>query len=385
MPVETRREEIRKIHRKYRFFYEMLGGAVVLVISVFIGAAAFSAENVDYRMNLFTEGMSIVATVFMINRWYSHRERESLKRRLIREAGSRSHDIAISAVEWMEREGWLRGEDGLLKGANLTGARLRRARLEGANLEGAELDFADLRGAGLQKAKLNGVNLFMADLRNCLLKDADLCGANLYEAKLRRAALPGANMESINGVDVDMSNTSLLGTVLKDADLKIADLQGAFLWETDFTGANLLSAKLANVEEAKLAVWERATLSRVDLRAIDLEKANMKGAILRYADLRNANLAGTNLENADLYGAYLQNANVRFWTLETESYISDVQDTIRSDVTRTTYPETNFVGARLPDGTYFTENMDTSELKRFVFPTDERFGYTLEKIKAIRR
>ena len=35
----------------------------------------------------------------------------------------------------MDREGWLRGEDGLLKGANLREARLQDARLDGANLE----------------------------------------------------------------------------------------------------------------------------------------------------------------------------------------------------------------------------------------------------------
>jgi len=188
MSAEARRKEIQKIHRKHRFFYEMLGGAVVLVISVLIGAGAFGAESVDYRMNLFTEGMGIVATVFMINRWYAHREREGLKRRLIREAGSRSHDIAISAVEWMEREGWLRGEDSLMKGASLPGAMLRRARLEGANLEGADLSLADLRKAGLKDANLNGANLFMADVSKSLLKDADLGGADLHSAKLRRAA-----------------------------------------------------------------------------------------------------------------------------------------------------------------------------------------------------
>ena len=82
-----RREDIRQIHQKYKFFYEMLGGAVVLAISVFVGAGIFGGETAEYRMNLFTEGMGIVATVFMINRWYAHRERESLKRRLIRRSG----------------------------------------------------------------------------------------------------------------------------------------------------------------------------------------------------------------------------------------------------------------------------------------------------------
>ena len=69
---------------------------------------------------LFTVSFEVLVgagvTIFFIDRLNAHRERESLKRRLIREAGSRSQDIAISAVEWMDREGWLRGEDGSFEG-----------------------------------------------------------------------------------------------------------------------------------------------------------------------------------------------------------------------------------------------------------------------------
>ncbi len=380
----SRREEIRAVHKKYRLFYEILSGAVVLVISVLIGAGWFGADNVDYRMNLFTEGMGIVATVFIINRWYAYRERANIQQRLIREAGSRSHDIAISAVEWMDREGWLRGEDGLLKGADLDGAKLAQARLENANFSGARLFGAMLSKANLTEACLAGAILSDADLSKTLLKDAELSGADLSFAKLQHAGLPGANMENISGVKTDFSHTNLLDVVLRDADLKLANLQGACLWETDFTGANLLSANLVNVEEAKSAIWERANLARVDLRAIDFEKANMKGAILRYADLRKANLMGTNLENADLYGAYLQDVKLRFWTFEIESWISNVSGDIKSEITTSVLSVTNFVGARLPDGTYFTDDMDIFELQRFVVPSDPRFAETLKRIERIR-
>ena len=69
-------------------------------------------------------------TILFIDRLNAYRNRKDLQRRLIREAGSRSHDVAISAVEWMDREGWLTGEDGLLKGANLREARLKDARMD---------------------------------------------------------------------------------------------------------------------------------------------------------------------------------------------------------------------------------------------------------------
>lgn len=384
MSGSSRREEIREIHKKYRFFYEMLAGAAVLLLCVLFGAGAFGGENIDYRMNLFTEGMGIVATVFIINRWYAHRERTSLQRRLIREAGSRSHDIAISAVEWMDREGWLSGEDGLLKGADLGGAKLAEARLESANLEGAILDFALLSKVNMSGARLARASLIDADLENALLKDTDLHGATMRFANLQGAGLPGANMEKISAVKADLSNTNLLNVALRDADLKLASLQGAFLMDTDFTGANLLGANLADVEEANQAIWERANLARVDLSITDLEKANMKGAILRYADLRSANLVGTDLENADFYGAYLQDAQIRYWRVETENWLQDVSGSQETENTTRVFRVTNFVGARLPDGTNFTEDMDVFEIQRFVNPSDSRFAATLKIIERIR-
>ena len=254
----------------------MLGGALsdALSISVFVRGHLRWRLPQSIDMNLFTEAAwALWSTVFMINRWYAHRERESLKRRLIREAGSRSHDIAISAVEWMEREGWLRGEDGLLKGASLTGADAAEGRDWRARI-------LKMRGLGLccsswrkfcRMRNLNGASLFMADVRDSLLKDADLRGANLYKAKRAPGGVAGSqSWKASKASMLDMSSTDLLGAVLKDADLKVGtDLQGiASLWEADFTGANLTQCKVRRMlQRRNWLFWERATLSRVDLRA----------------------------------------------------------------------------------------------------------------------
>lgn len=112
----NRQEKNRESHKRSRWFYELAAGAAILIISILIGAAWFDDGKQDYRMNLFTEGMGIVATVFFINRIYEYRDRKNLKCRLIREAGSRANAIAISAIDQLREEGWLTGDKSSLKG-----------------------------------------------------------------------------------------------------------------------------------------------------------------------------------------------------------------------------------------------------------------------------
>ena len=94
----------------------------------------FENKLLDFQLNVSTEVLGVVAgagiSALVIDRVYAYRNRKDLQRRLIREAGSLSHDVAISAVEWLDREWWLTGAEGLLKGAILRDARLQEARLD---------------------------------------------------------------------------------------------------------------------------------------------------------------------------------------------------------------------------------------------------------------
>lgn len=114
----SRRKEGRKFRSEYAWFYNLLLYLTVLVIGIIVGAIIFSTRE-GYDINVWTEALGVAAgagvTVFMLDRMNTRRERLSLQRRLIREAGSRSNDIAISAVEWLRAEGWLKGTDGLLR------------------------------------------------------------------------------------------------------------------------------------------------------------------------------------------------------------------------------------------------------------------------------
>ena len=206
----SRQEEIQAIHKKHKQFHELLGGTMFLMFGIAIGALWFGGMNQDYHMNLFTEGMGIVATVFIINQWYASRDRKRLKRRLIREAGSYSNDIAINAVEQLDIEGWLTGNDGAL----------RETYLEEANLEEAQLSHANL-----QTAKLSEANLQKAKLHN----------ADLSFAKLRRTSLNGTNLHKADLRAVNLQGSFLMTASLKGADLRKADLRDTHLYRANFS------------------------------------------------------------------------------------------------------------------------------------------------------
>ncbi len=157
-----------------------------------IGPFLFGLMNgpADYQPNLVTEAMGIGFTVLVIDWLYELRSTRDLRRRLIREAGSRSNDIALSAVDELRDKEWLTGEDGLLKevdlsNANLQGAKLIEANLQGsiltgANLRGTDCSGIDLQGATLLKAKLEGSFLIWAKLENAIFTEATLPDGERY-------------------------------------------------------------------------------------------------------------------------------------------------------------------------------------------------------------
>lgn len=288
MAGEARRKEIREVHMKHRFFYELLGGAVLLLIGILIGAVFLDVDilgddSIDYRMNLVTEGMGIVATVFIINRWYAHRESKkdtrSLKQKLVENAGSSVNEIARHAIEQLRHNGWLEGNEGLLQGekevlnhANWNNACLDRANLQNTSLVGAELNSAEmikteLQNATLSFAKMHSIFSVGAYFQDSTLSNAELTEATLANAQLQRAKLIKAKLE-----EVYMPSVNLQGADLAEANMKKARL----LWDVNLKGTNL--------------------------RDTDLE-----GAIILGANLRGANLCGSNIHEAYLNEIILPN------------------------------------------------------------------------------
>ena len=323
-------------------------------------------------------------TILFIDRLNAYRNRKDLQRRLIREAGSRSHDVAISAVEWMDREGWLTGEDGLLKGANLREARLKDARMEGANLEGANLELADLSKVRLKAAKLRDATLKFAKLHNAKLNEAEMQSAKCHGAEMPDARLGGACLEDADLSYACLEGASLQGACFKGADLHKAKLSGAFLWDADFYNADLRFSELREAEYHKEAIWEKAKLGFVNLEGVDFSDTNMKGADFESANLENADLSGTNLQDANLRGAKLRGADFRIFEGLRNAFAGDTAPNIEDLPDEEIAHKTNWLGATLPDGTKFTDGTAFKAIQRFTDPQYPLFAATLAKVESIR-
>ena len=236
--MTTKQQELEAIRQKYPALYPFAAGVVILLVGFVLGAEWFkNGENyTDFFMNIYTEVFSIGITVVVLDRINEYRDEQRLKQRLVGESGSKSNETAKSAIDWIQRENWMKGEDSLLKGANLSGANLDKAELHDANLEGINLSGASLRHAGLISANLKGAdlsgtdleeaglnnailidaNLNDADLKHARLFETDLRGASLIDANLQHATLIGTNLEGANLIDADFTGTILRGTILPD-------------------------------------------------------------------------------------------------------------------------------------------------------------------------
>jgi len=345
--------------------------ACLLAAYRFIEARHAEGLN-DLDLNLSTGLLGVVAstgvTLFFLDKLNERRDRNNLKQRLKGEAGSRSHDIAISAVEWMDREGWLRGEDGLLKGADLREAQLKGAWMDGANFERAKLRNADLRGARLEGArfrcaKMPESRLYRAKLNRARMRCSYLGSAYAERADFSGACLQNATLDSICLRDAILNDACFVG-----ASLKQAKFHGAALIGTDFSRAILIAAKLKNASYPNQAIWEGAKLRYVDLRGVDFSDANMKEADLECANLEGADLWGTNLEGANLLGAKLKGVQFNPFDPPEESIFDDPAFGDGPVFTGEPHQKTKWLGATLPDGTVFTEDMDYKAILRFTNP-----------------
>ncbi len=327
--------------------HKRLFAALYVILTVVWFLAGFflpfnDSEHTEYVINLYTETFGVLlgigATVFIIDQIYERRdwEREQemarrekerqtqeLKERLVWEAGSRSNNIAISAIEQLRLKGWLTGDDGLLKrvdltDANLQGANLSDANLEGMNLSGSNLTGADLHGANLTRATLNSTNL----------QEATLLGANLQEAEF---------------INVNLQKAVLLA----------ANLQGATFHRGKFQSADLRQAGLQNAQLTLVNLCD-AVLSGANLQWTTWAAIVSQGAGFLCANLQDATLREVNLERADLRGAYLRGLKLTQVKLQE---------------------------ATLPDGTSFTSDKD---MCRFIDEDEPEYGATLEKIESIR-
>lgn len=266
-------KEIQTIWQQYQGLYVVVGIFVGLIMFPFLELLINDLSQL--LIGLVPEAIGIGFTVFFLDRIYKKRDEDSLKKRLIGEASSRSNETAKSAIDWMRREGWLTGDGGLLINANLSYANLENANLEGANLKEADLSYANLNGANLRNASLTNTRLFDARLIGTDLSNANLNKAWLDLAYLNNATLTGVNLTSAslsgcNLAEANISHANLMFTNLLKANLKGSQLDG-----TNLTGANLQYTVLDNIfwESTLLSVTFNSTLPNGKLWTVATDTA----------------------------------------------------------------------------------------------------------------
>ena len=197
----------------------------------------------------------------------------------------------------------------------LSGADLRGNDLSGADLSGANLTAADLRGTLLRGADLSDALLAKARLSHARLDDAKLLNAKLSGADLRGASLQRARMDGSDLSAATLSEANLTRALIRKADLRKATLDAASLAGADFTGSDLTGANIgfARAEESR---FTDATLSRADLRTINLTAADLTRARLTQANLENAVLMQVNGVEARLDQSRLKGADLKFSVLQ---------------------------------------------------------------------
>ena len=230
----TRWQEITQLWQTYAIQYRLL-----LILAFIIAGIWLFGNNglnllesmLGYATNVFTEALSIIVTILVLNRLSRDREQrdnEALQKRLDEQEltrlkallGSNENVVTKIAIAELSAKGWL--YDGSLNGADLPVA----------NLENADLMEIYLIDADLSEANLAGASLINANLAGVFLSQANLAGASLSQSNL---------------TDSDLSFAHLLGADLTLAHLEGADMRTANLKDTDLRSANLKNANMYGV------------------------------------------------------------------------------------------------------------------------------------------
>ena len=306
-------EEIQQIHHDNHSLYQMLGGVLLVAIGLVIGNILFSGDE-GYATNLFTEALSLGATVFVLNLLAKQREERTLKKRLIQQLGSSFNIIALTALEELWSRGWL--QDG--------------------SLRGVDLSRADLRGADLGKANLTGVQFFSRRYGHVHFDEH----TRLPDETFWQEDNPITDIERYTNPD---HPEYWQGFGLHEANLARRDYTAANLRGADMFGCNLWNAQLIR------ANLQHAILIRARLRNTNLTGANLINAELDYADLRQANLMGADFSGADMQGVDLEGAELSGAKLD----------------------GARLVGAILPNSEKYQPGMDMSVFGVVGTPSDE--------------
>lgn len=234
---KDRWQEVLQVWLDHQWLFFVGGILVGLLFTPLM--LSLQTDVMGFLREFVPEAIGIVITVGVIERFQRQRderaqqqreeqkqadELKAYQQRLIRDAGSTVHDVAVKAIEELRHNNWLEGENSLLQGEKLESANLRGATFQGVNLQWTYLRSANLQGASLHGAYLKGV----------VLSGADLQGAYLVLANLQYAELELTNLQGARLILANLQEAQLAGVNLQEADLELANLQWANLEDAKF-------------------------------------------------------------------------------------------------------------------------------------------------------
>lgn len=198
---KTRWNVIEQLWQDYIIEY----GLLAIIFFVLLGFWVFGDNLFDllddrlgYITNVFTELLSIIVTVFVLDRLNGKRiDRQELAR-LKALLGSTESVVTKIAIAELRAKGWL--TDGALKHTDLWGA----------NLQGASLSDANLQETSLRDANLQNARLWRANLQGAFLRGTDLSGTSLWHTNLQGADLTRANLQLVNFFEAICDETTIL-------------------------------------------------------------------------------------------------------------------------------------------------------------------------------
>jgi uncharacterized protein YjbI with pentapeptide repeats len=224
----------------------------------------FSLIIKEYYANLSCELLSIAITILLIDYLYDRKEKESNKKRLLRELGSEDRGFTSRALKEIKELGYL--VDGTLKGIDLSKANLSGLDFTGADLEKIDFSKASLNGTILKDTNLNGAIFYDAELRganlenstlfNTQLKKCNLYGAILNKAQFVNADLMNSNLEICELIDVVITDSKLEDAVLRLSNLTRIKIINCNLLRTDIKSINAKNAKFERCDLMDLQGWD---------------------------------------------------------------------------------------------------------------------------------
>lgn len=250
---QTRWNEIIEIWKTYAIEYRLflVGGIIAFGVWIFgSNAFQFAGDMLAYLTNVFTESLSIIVTVLVLDRLNERRADNRLKEELLADLHSPSNNMVLNALQRLRDKNWLPKD--YFVNINLQNADWSNAYIGNMNFEGARL-----RGISFNNTTNNEMDanfppiLNNTDLRFASLKNAELIGASIKRADLKFSHLESANLMMAHLEGSDLKGAHLYGTNLFGANLEGADLTSAKLNEkTSFFGAVLPdSTKWSKTEE----------------------------------------------------------------------------------------------------------------------------------------